>query len=107
MSSNSELTEKKKKVRLPDQNPKYKHFSIHGKDHIYNLAYCYPSKKLCSRTWIVMIIKNRKAYTPVFLKISFKNFLHQKHLECILEKAIPKASKQKSLGTKVINLNFY
>ena len=54
-----------------------------------------------------MIIKNRKAYTPVFLKISFKNFLHQKHLECLLENAIPKASKQKSLGTKVINLNFY
>ena len=54
-----------------------------------------------------MVIENRKVYIPVFLKISFKNFLHQKHLEYLLENATPRASKPKSLGTRLINLDFY
>lgn len=54
-----------------------------------------------------MVMENRKEYSPVFLKISFKNFLHQKHLECLLENATPRPTEPKCLGIKPVNLDFY
>lgn len=59
------------------------------RSHLQSCLFQPFQKLLMQQNVTVLMIENKKEYSPVFLKISFKNFLHQKLLEYLLKNAKP------------------